>query len=99
MKIKTILPRLILLQTLILTSGCQHARQENTVDLQFIVEEGYKYADRYKFIENGKNQMKIYNFLLDVKTREQKLRDEVGDDYADAFITAFNDSAHVINNY
>lgn len=79
--------------------GCKSGRQDETVDVQFLVEEGYKFATRYNSIRQSKNQMKIYDFLLDVKTREQRLRDEVGSEYADAFISAFNDSAHIVNNY
>ena len=81
---------------LILSSGCKSGRQENAPDLDFLVNEGHKFAARYNSIKRSNNQMRIYDFLLDVKSREQRLREEVGNDYADVFISAFNDSAHVI---
>ena len=89
----------LLIVTLSMLFSCKTGRQDESADLQFLVEEGYKFATRYNSIKQSSNQMKIYDFLLDVKTREQRLRDEIGSEYADAFITAFNDSAHIVNNY
>lgn len=89
----------LLIFSLSMLYGCKTGSQNDAVDLQFLIEEGYQFASRYNSIKKTNNQMKIYDFLLDVKTREQRLRDEIGDDYADAFITAFSDSSHIVFNY
>lgn len=84
-----------LVLTTITLSSCRPKTYQHDVDLQFVVEQGHEYAHRFLTIDAKRQTMTRYEFLLDLKTRQQQLAEDVGVDYADAFIKAFIDSAKI----
>ncbi len=86
---------LILLIFTVSIAGCRPKAPHYDADMQFVVDQGHAYAHRFLNIDPKRQVMKRYDFLLDVKTREQQLASEIGPEYAEAFIKAFNDSVHI----
>lgn len=75
------------------TVGCKRETR-HSVDNDYLIELGYQYASEYNKLLEG-DELTRQNFLLDVKTRQERLRQEVGRHQADIFSKAFADSAHI----
>lgn len=61
--------------------------------MQYVRDIAYEYASYYNMmVEHHAPEMERQDFLLDVKSRQTRLRHEVGEAYAREFGQAFEDS-------
>ena len=82
----------LVLMSIVLVN-CKSNRNADSADLNFVRELEYKHAHRYQQLDRRFNDMERQNFLLYIQSLRFRIEKEVGSEYANEFLTAFNDSA------